>query len=156
MVKKLASYIKEYKAPSIATPICMIFEVLFEILIPMLMASIVNEGINKGDMGHIYRTGALMVLIAVFGLISGILGGVFAAKAATGFAKNLRKALFDRVQEFSFHNIDHFSTAGLVTRLTTDVTSLQNMYQNLIRTAVPTYNQLRSLLIRHRQSLFRQ
>ena len=133
MVKKLASYIKEYKAPSIATPICMIFEVLFEILIPMLMASIVNDGINKGDMGHIYRTGALMVLFAVCGLVSGILGGVFAAKAATGFAKNLRKALFDRVQEFSFHNIDHFSTAGLVTRLTTDVTNIQNSYQVLLR-----------------------
>nr|MCR4641169.1 ABC transporter ATP-binding protein [Lachnospiraceae bacterium] len=133
MVKKLASYIKEYKAPSIATPICMIFEVLFEILIPMLMASIVNDGINKGDMGHIYRTGALMVLFAVCGLVSGILGGVFAAKAATGFAKNLRKALFDRVQDFSFHNIDHFSTAGLVTRLTTDVTNIQNSYQVLLR-----------------------
>ncbi len=133
MVKKLASYIKEYKAPSIATPICMIFEVLFEILIPMLMASIVNDGINKGDMGHIYRTGALMVLFAICGLVSGILGGVFAAKAATGFAKNLRKALFDRVQEFSFHNIDHFSTAGLVTRLTTDVTNIQNSYQVLLR-----------------------
>ena len=133
MVKKLASYIKEYKASSIATPICMIFEVLFEILIPMLMASIVNDGINKGDMGHIYRTGALMVLFAICGLVSGILGGVFAAKAATGFAKNLRKALFDRVQEFSFHNIDHFSTAGLVTRLTTDVTNIQNSYQVLLR-----------------------
>ncbi|MBR3306882.1 MAG: ABC transporter ATP-binding protein [Lachnospiraceae bacterium] len=133
MLKKLAAYIKEYKAPSIATPICMIFEVLFEILIPMLMASIVDDGISKGDLPHIYKTGALMVVLAVCGLISGLLGGVFAAKAATGFAKNLRKGMFDRIQTFSFSNIDHFSTAGLVTRLTTDVTNIQNAYQMMLR-----------------------
>ncbi|MBR5419794.1 MAG: ABC transporter ATP-binding protein [Lachnospiraceae bacterium] len=133
MLKKLASYIREYKAPSIATPICMIFEVLFEILIPLLMASIVDDGIGKGDLPHIYKVGALMILLAVLGLISGLLGGVFAAKAATGFAKNLRKGMFDRIQTFSFGNIDHFSTSSLITRLTTDVSNIQNAYQMILR-----------------------
>ena len=133
MFKKLFSYVREYKAASIATPICMIFEVLFEILIPIYMASIVDDGINKGDLNHIYVTGLFMVLLAIGGLVSGILGGVFAAKAATGFAKNLRKGMFDRIQTFSFANIDKFSTAGLITRLTTDVNNVQNAYQMGLR-----------------------
>ena len=133
MLKKLLAQVKEYKKPSILTPVCMIFEVIFETLVPLLMASIVDDGITKGDMAHIWKMGLVMVLLAVAGLISGILGGVFAARASTGFAKNLRKAMFDRIQTFSFSNIDKFSTAGLVTRLTTDVTNLQNAYQMILR-----------------------
>ncbi|MCR5249840.1 MAG: ABC transporter ATP-binding protein/permease [Lachnospiraceae bacterium] len=133
MLKKLLSHVQEYKAASIATPICMIFEVLFEILIPMLMGSIVDDGIMAGNLPHVCKTGLLMVVLAICGLVSGLLGGVFAAKAATGFGKNLRKGMFDRIQTFSFANIDKFSTAGLITRLTTDVTNIQNAYQMMLR-----------------------
>ena len=129
MLKKLLAQVKEYKTASILTPICMIFEVA----IPVLMGSIVDDGIVKGDMDHIVKMGLLMLVLALCGLASGILGGVFAAKASTGFAKNLRKAMFDHIQTFSFANIDKFSTAGLVTRLTTDVTNLQNAYQMILR-----------------------
>ena len=120
MLKTLLKHVKEYKWVSIATPICMLLEVLMETLIPFLMASIIDDGVNKGDMNHIYIVGALMIGTAVIGLIGGLLGGRFGAKASTGFAKNLRGAMFDHVQTFSFANIDKFSTAGLVTRLTTD------------------------------------
>ena len=133
MLKKLLAQVKEYKTASILTPICMIFEVIFEVAIPVLMGSIVDDGIVKGDMDHIVKMGLLMLVLALCGLASGILGGVFAAKASTGFAKNLRKAMFDHIQTFSFANIDKFSTAGLVTRLTTDVTNLQNAYQMILR-----------------------
>ncbi len=133
MIKTLASYIKEYKWVSLLTPVFMILEVVCEIIIPLLIASIVDEGIEKGNIDHIYKVGAIMLVMAVFGLISGILGGVFAAKASTGFAKNIRKALFENIQRFSFSNIDKFSTAGLITRLTTDVTNVQNAYQMLLR-----------------------
>ena len=133
MLKTLLSHAKEYKLPSILTPICMIFEVIFEIVIPLCMASIVDEGIDKGNMGHIWAMGGLMIVLALGGLISGILGGVFASKAATGFSKNLRKAMFDNIQTYSFANIDKFSTASLITRLTTDVSNIQNGYQMILR-----------------------
>ena len=111
----------------------MIFEVIFEIVIPLCMASIVDDGIDKGDMRHIWLMGGLMIVLALGGLLSGILGGVFAAKASTGFSKNLRKAMFDNIQTYSFANIDKFSTASLITRLTTDVTNIQNGYQMILR-----------------------
>ena len=133
MLKTLLAQVKEYKKASILTPVCMIFEVIFEVAIPVLMGSIVDNGIAKGDMAHVYKMGLLMIPLALGGLLSGILGGVFASKASTGFAKNLRKAMFDHIQTFSFSNIDKFSTAGLVTRLTTDVTNLQNAYQMILR-----------------------
>ena len=133
MLKTILSHVKEYKLPSILTPICMIFEVIFEIVIPICMASIVDDGIEKGNMQHIWAMGGLMIVLAVCGLISGILGGVFASKAATGFSKNLRKAMFDNIQSYSFANIDKFSTASLITRLTTDVTNIQNGYQMILR-----------------------
>lgn len=133
MLKTLLSHVKEYKLTSILTPICMIFEVIFEIVIPICMASIVDDGIDKGDMQHIWLMGGLMIVLALGGLISGILGGVFASKAATGFSKNLRKAMFDNIQTYSFANIDKFSTASLITRLTTDVTNIQNGYQMILR-----------------------
>lgn len=133
MLKTLGAHLKEYKRASIATPVYMIFEVLFEMIIPMLMASIIDDGIKKGDMAHIYKVGALMVVAAFLGLMSGLMGGKYGAKASAGLAKNVRKAMYDNIQTFSFSNIDKFSTSGLVTRLTTDVTNLQNAYQMILR-----------------------
>lgn len=133
MLKTLASQIKEFKTVSLLTPFCMVFEVIMEMIIPLLMASIIDEGVNKGNVQYIYRTGLLMIAAAAFGLLAGVLGGVFGAKASTGFAKNLRKGMFDNIQTFSFANIDKYSVAGLVTRLTTDVTNLQNSYQMILR-----------------------
>lgn len=133
MIKTLASYVKEFKKVSILTPVCMVFEVIMEMIIPLLMASIIDNGVNKGDLGHIYRVGFLMLGAAALGLIAGVLGGVFGARASTGFARNLRKGMFDNIQTFSFANIDKFSVAGLVTRLTTDVTNLQMAYQMILR-----------------------
>lgn len=133
MLKTLGSQIKEYKKASIATPIFMILEVIMETVIPLMMGSIIDYGVNVGDAGHIYRMGALMLLAACFSLFCGFMGGKYGAKASTGFAKNLRKAMYENIQTFSFSNIDKFSTAGLVTRLTTDVTNIQNAYQMLLR-----------------------
>lgn len=133
MLKRILQEVKEYKAVSVATPLCMIIEVIAEMLIPYLMSSIIDKGVNAGDMGHILKVGGMMIVIAAIGLIGGLLGGVFGAKASTGFAKNLRKAMFDRIQDYSFANIDKFSTAGLVTRLTTDVSTLQMGYQMCLR-----------------------
>ena len=133
MVKRILKEVGEYKGVSIATPLCMIIEVIAEMFIPYLMASIIDKGVNAGDMNHILKVGGMMIFIAAIGLIGGLLGGIFAAKAATGFAKNLRKSMFDRIQTYSFANIDKFSTAGLVTRLTTDVNTLQMGYQMALR-----------------------
>ena len=135
MVRTLAAQVREFKRVSLITPVCMIVEVLMEMLIPLLMASIVDKGVNAGNMSHIYRIGGLMVIVALAGLAAGLLGGIFAAKASTGFARNLRRAMFENIQTFSFANIDRFSVAGLVTRLTTDVTNVQNAYQMLLRMA---------------------
>ncbi len=136
MLKTLLKQVKEYKAASIATPLFMLLEVLMETLIPFLMASIIDEGVNAGDMAHIYKVGAMMIGVAFIGLLGGLLGGRFGAKASTGFARNLREAMFNNIQTFSFSNIDKFSTAGLVTRLTTDVTNIQNAYQMILRMAM--------------------
>lgn len=133
MIKTLAAHIKEYKASSIATPLFMILEVVVEMIIPLLMASIIDDGIQKGDMNHIWLIGAAMLGCALVGLFAGAMGGIFGAKASTGFAKNLRQAMYEKIQTYSFANIDKFSTAGLVTRLTTDVTNIQNAYQMLLR-----------------------
>ncbi len=133
MLKTLSRYIKEFKTPSIITPICMIVEVIMETLIPYFMASIVDQGIKESDMRHIYITGALMLVLALVSLTAGVLGGKFGAKASAGFAKNLREGMYNNIQTFSFSNIDKFSTAGLVTRLTTDVSNVQMAYQMLLR-----------------------
>lgn len=143
MLKTLGAQIKEFKKASIVTPLFMIGEVIMEMIIPLLMASIIDDGINavnadgsQGDMQHIYLIGGLMVLTAVLSLTLGIGGGVFGAKASTGFARNLRRAMYENIQTFSFSNIDKFSTSGLVTRLTTDVTNMQNAYQMMLRMAM--------------------
>ena len=136
MVKRLLREVKEYKTASILTPICMILEVVFETLIPYLMASIIDKGINNSDMDHVVKIGGLMFLVAILSLLTGIGGGAFGARASTGFAKNLREAMYNNIQTFSFKNIDKFSTAGLVTRLTTDVSNVQNAYQMILRMAM--------------------
>lgn len=133
MIKTLAAHIKEYKKASIATPFFMILEVIMDTLIPFLMATLVDDGINKGNLNHVYRIGALMLVFAVIGLFAGLMGGKYGAKASAGFAKNLRADMYKNIQTFAFSNIDKFSTAGLVTRLTTDVTNVQNAYQMLLR-----------------------
>ena len=136
MLKTLLSQVKEYKTPSMLTPLCMIGEVICEMIIPVLMGRIVDIGIGGSDMDYIVRTGLIMLAVAVMGLIFGILGGVFGAKASAGFAKNLRKAMYDNIQTFSFASIDKFSSSSLVTRLTTDVTNIQNAYQMILRMAM--------------------
>ena len=133
MLRLLLSEVKEYKKASIATPICMIFEVAMEMCVPFLMASIIDDGVEKGNMTHIYQVGIVMFIAAALGLIAGLLGGRFGAKASTGFAKNLRERIFNHIQTFSFANIDKFSTAGLITRLTTDITHIQMAYQMCLR-----------------------
>ena len=136
MVKTLLKELKEFKLPSILTPICMIGEVICEMVIPILMARIVDLGIYGNDMGLIFRTGGMMIVIAILGLCAGLGGAYFGSKASAGFARNLRKAMFDNIQTFSFSNIDKFSTSGLVTRLTTDVTNIQNAYMMILRMAM--------------------
>ena len=133
MLKTLGAQIKEFKKASIATPIFMLLEVLMETIIPFLMASIINDGVNKGDTHHIYVTGAWMIVAALFSLTAGCLGARYGARAAMGLGRNLRKAMFERIQTFSFANIDKYNTSGLVTRLTTDVTNVQNAYQMILR-----------------------
>ena len=133
MIKALAKQIKEYKSASLVTPIFMILEVAMEMVIPLLMASIIDDGVQAGDMKHIFAIGCYMILAAIVGLFAGVMGGKYGAKASTGFARNLREAMYENIQTFSFSNIDKFSTAGLVTRMTTDVTNIQNAYQMLLR-----------------------
>ena len=136
MLKTLGAQIKEFKTASIITPLFMLLEVAMETIIPLLMASIINEGVNTGNTRHIYIMGAWMVVAAIFSLFCGLMGAKFGAKASMGLGKNLRKAMFERIQTYSFANIDKFSTAGLVTRLTTDVTNIQNSYQMILRMAM--------------------
>ncbi|MCI5649975.1 MAG: ABC transporter ATP-binding protein [Fusicatenibacter sp.] len=133
MLKTLGAQVKEFKRASIATPFFMILEVIMEMIIPLMMASIIDDGVEAGDMHHIYVVGAFMLVAAAIGLFAGVMGGKYGAKASTGFARNLRQAMFKNIQTFSFSNIDKYSTAGLVTRLTTDVTNLQNAYQMILR-----------------------
>ena len=136
MLKVLAAQIKEFKKDSIITPACMILEVIMEMIIPLLMASIIDYGVNAGDMTHILKVGSLMIVIAIIGLLAGLGGAKYGARASKGFARNLRKAMFDKIQTYSFKNIDKYSTSSLITRLTTDVTNLQNSYQMILRLAM--------------------
>ena len=133
MIKTLMSQVKEYKKDSFLCPIFVILEVIMEVTIPFLMASIIDKGVEVGNMGHVIKIGTIMIVMAMLSLTFGALAGKYAASASTGFAKNLRKAMFENIQNFSFSNIDKYSTAGLVTRLTTDITNVQNSYQMVIR-----------------------
>ncbi len=135
MLKTLMKQIKEYKKASILTPCFMLGVVIMETLVPLMMASIIDKGVNVpgGDIHHICVVGAFMIVAAAMGLYFGLMGGKYGAYASAGFAKNLRKSMFDNIQTFSFSNIDKYSTAGLVTRMTTDVTNVQNSYMMLLR-----------------------
>lgn len=133
MLRTLGAHIKEFKRDSILTPIFMILEVIMETIIPLMMASIIDDGVEAGNLNHIFLMGGLMVITAFISLWTGVMGGKYGARASTGFARNLRKAMFENIQTFSFSNIDKFSTSGLVTRLTTDVTNIQNAYQMILR-----------------------
>ena len=135
MIKTLLGQVKEFKLVSLLTPLGMLAEVIVENFIPLQMAVIIDS-IGKNDLSTIYKTSFIMLLLALSGLIAGYMGGVWGAKASTGFARNLRKAMYENIQTFSFSNIDKFSTAGLVTRLTTDVTNIQNAYQMILRMCV--------------------
>ena len=136
MLRTLLKYIGEFKTTAFLTPMCMIGEVICEMIIPVLMGRIVDIGIGGSDMNYIIRTGLIMLAVALMGLLFGILGGVFGAKASAGFARNLRKAMHDNIQTFSFSSIDKFSSSSLVTRLTTDVTNIQNAFQMILRMAM--------------------
>ena len=136
MIRTLLGQVKEYKAASILTPIFTGAEVLLEVLIPFVTAAIIDQGIEAGNMERVYLYGGLMLILAFASLAAGILAGRFSAKASSGFACNLREGMYENIQTFSFSNIDKFSTAGLVTRMTTDVTNLQNAYQMCLRIAV--------------------
>ena len=133
MIKTLARHVRGYVRESVLTPLFMILEVIMETIIPWLMSVMIDEGVNKGNMQQIIITGLWMLLCALIALFAGAMGGVYGAKASAGFARNLRQAMFENIQSFSFANIDKYSTAGLVTRMTTDVTNLQNAYQMLLR-----------------------
>ncbi len=133
MVKTLLKNVKEYTAAAVATPLFMLVEVAMEMVIPLLMASMIDKGVEVGNFNHILKIGGVMVIAALIGLWGGLMGAKYSAKASTGFAKNLREAMFKNVQTFSAENIDKYSTAGLITRLTTDVTNIQNSFQMLIR-----------------------
>lgn len=136
MLKKLASGIREYKTASWLAPLFVTCEVIMEVIIPLLMANLIDYGINKGDMSYIQKVGIILVFMCCISLTFGALSGKYAAVASAGFAKNLRKDMYYNVQNFSFSNIDKFSTASIVTRLTTDITNVQNAYQMIVRTAV--------------------
>ena len=136
MIKKLAKYIKQYKKDSILTSIFVILEVVMEVVIPYLMAKIIDVGIQNSDLNYIIKMGIFLVISAILSLTFGMLSGRYAAKASAGFAKNLRQGMFYNIQNYSFTNIDKFSTSSLVTRLTTDVTNVQMAYQMIIRILV--------------------
>ena len=136
MIKKLVSHLGEYKAASIKTPLFAALEAIMDVLLPTIMAFIIDQGIEKGDMNAIIRYGLLTFLVAAIALVLGVLAGKYAAEASTGFAENLRDAMYENIQHYSFSNIDKFSTAGLVTRMTTDVTNVQNAFQMILRMCV--------------------
>lgn len=136
MIKKLAAYIGDFKKETLLSPICIAVEVIMEVILPMLMAQVIDHGVNVGNMGYVVKMGLLMLVVAMMSLAGGALCGRYAAVASNGFARNLRRAMFAKIQTFSFANIDKFSTAGLVTRMTTDVTNVQQAFQMMIRICV--------------------
>jgi len=133
MIKKLLSYVEEFKKDTILTPLCVALEVVIETIIPLLMAWIIDNGIGKGNIRYVIIVGGIMLLASLLSLTFGALGGKYGAKASTGFARNLRRGMYYNIQNFSFSNIDKYSTAGLITRLTTDVTNVQNAFAMITR-----------------------
>ena len=135
MIRKLARSIRQYKRDTILTPLSMTLEVIMEVLLPIIMADLIDNGISAGNSAVIWRDGLLLAGVSILSLLSGLLGGVFGARASSGFARNLRHDMYYRLQDYSFSNIDKFSTSSLITRLTTDVSNVQNAFQMLIRMA---------------------
>ena len=135
-IRTLLSSVREYKKPSLRCPVFVVLEVLMEVLVPGVMALIIDRGINGGSIHYILKVGLVLIIMSMLALFFGIMAGTNAAKASAGMAKNLRKDMFYRIQDFSFANIDRFSPSSLVTRLTTDVTNVQNAYQMVIRIAI--------------------
>ncbi|MBQ9983375.1 MAG: ABC transporter ATP-binding protein [Lachnospiraceae bacterium] len=136
MLKTLGKQLYGFRKDSILTPCFMILEVAMEMIIPLMMASIIDDGVEAGNINHIYQMGIYMVIAAGIGLFAGLMGGKYGSRASAGLARNLRRAMYDNIQTFSFANIDKFSTAGLVTRMTTDVTNIQNAYQMILRMCI--------------------
>lgn len=136
MIKKLSKYVGEFKKEALLSPVCIAIEVIMEVVLPLLMAAVIDNGVNKGDMNYVIKMGTLMLVVAFISLMGGALCGKYAAIASSGFARNVRRAMFGKIQDFSFANIDKFSTAGLVTRMTTDVTNVQQAFQMIIRICV--------------------
>ncbi|NMB30882.1 MAG: ABC transporter ATP-binding protein, partial [Clostridiales bacterium] len=136
MIRRLLQEVKEFKMASILTPIFMVGEVVLELMLPFLMAFVIDKGVYQKDLKAVFLYGGLMFLAAVISLIFGALGGKYAAYASSGFAKNLRGSMFEKIQTFSFANIDKYSTSGLVTRMMTDATNVQNAYQMSLRMMV--------------------
>ena len=136
MIQIILSKLGVYKKASILTPLFMILEVAMEMVIPLMMSSIIDKGVSVGDMSHIARMGGFMVVAAAIGLFGGLMGGKYGAEASAGLARNLRKSVYEKIQSFSFANIDRFSSAGLITRMTTDITNIQNAYQMILRMCV--------------------
>lgn len=136
MIKRILQEVKEYRKASFLAPIFIVGEVVLEISLPFLMSFIIDKGVSQGDMTEVTKYGLIMIVVAFGSLFCGAMSGKYAAYASAGFAKNLRRAMFYNIQDFSFHNIDKFSTAGLVTRLMTDVTNIQNAYQMVLRMCV--------------------
>ena len=137
MIKTLLAQVKEYKTAMILAPIFTVFEVLMEVLIPFVTASIIDKGIEAGNIQQVFFYGSIMLVMALLSLVFGVLAGRYAAKASSGLACNLRESLYESVQTFAFSNIDKYSTAGLVTRMTTDVTNVQNAAQMILRDRGP-------------------
>lgn len=136
MIRKLLKSLREYKKPTLLTIFCAAIEVVFEILIPLCMSDLLDFGIEGGKMSIVVKDGTWLIVLAALQLLTGVLAAVLGAKASAGFSANLRQDIYDNVQTFSFSNIDKFSTSSIVTRLTTDVTNIQNAYQMIIRIAV--------------------
>lgn len=136
MVKTLLGQVKQYKKDSLLSPLFAALEVVMEVLIPFITAMIIDRGLEAKNISNVYRYGGLMLVLAMFSLLFGVLAGKYAASASAGFAGNLRDGMYENIQTFSFSNIDRYSTAGLVTRMTTDVTNVQNAYQMILRIAV--------------------
>lgn len=136
MIKKLAKSIREYKTTSILTSVFVTLEVVLEIIIPFIMAALIDKGISQGNQSYLIKVGSMMIVCVLLSLLFGILSGAYCATASAGFAKNLRKDIYYKIQDFSFANIDKFSTYSLITRLTTDITNVQNAYMMIIRVAV--------------------
>ena len=148
MLKTLLKQVKQYKTASLLTPVFIMLEVMLDVLIPYVTAKLIDNGISAGHMPSVYKYGLIMLVMAFLSMMAAIMAGRYASYASSGFACNLRDAMYKNIQRFAFSDIDKYSTSGLVTRMTTDVTNLQNAYQQIIRTSVRApFNLLSSIVM---------